>query len=56
MSVEQLCQQAGWEHVRADGVLHSLLRDGLCMVDKGDPSGVELYWFPCVDASGVFDS
>lgn len=53
MSARQLCQEAGWQEVRATAVLHSLLREGLCLLDRGDPSGVDLYWFPCVEVGAA---
>lgn len=51
VSVKDLVGRAGWSEVRANDVLGGLLREGLCMLDCGDPSGQELYWFPCVEAA-----
>lgn len=53
MSVAQLCEEAGWQEVRASSVMHSLLREGLCLLDRGDPSGTELYWFPCIEVQQI---
>lgn len=35
----------GWPEERALENLEELLRQGLCMVDDGDPGGGRLYWF-----------
>eukprot|EP00210_Caulerpa_lentillifera_P001549 g1487.t1 len=44
----QLREDAGWTELRIASTLRELLKDGLAMVDDGDPSGVRLFWFPCV--------
>lgn len=52
VSVDGVVGRTGWTEVRAKDVLHELLREGLCLLDTGDPSGRDLYWFPCVEAAG----
>lgn len=46
-----LAMRAGWARERCDKVLAELLREGLAMIDDGDPSGQRLYWFPALAAT-----
>eukprot|EP00803_Ostreobium_quekettii_P010824 evm.model.scf_1067.3 EVM.evm.TU.scf_1067.3 scf_1067:30815-34712(-) len=48
LSKRELMEMAKWSDTRAEESLQGLLREGFAMIDDGAPSGVRLYWFPCV--------
>lgn len=49
VGVADLAARAGWSEIRAEDVLRALLREGLALLDCGDPGSQDLYWFPCVE-------
>eukprot|EP00201_Polytomella_parva_P021692 CAMPEP_0175048004 /NCGR_PEP_ID=MMETSP0052_2-20121109/5925_1 /TAXON_ID=51329 ORGANISM="Polytomella parva, Strain SAG 63-3" /NCGR_SAMPLE_ID=MMETSP0052_2 /ASSEMBLY_ACC=CAM_ASM_000194 /LENGTH=214 /DNA_ID=CAMNT_0016311973 /DNA_START=152 /DNA_END=796 /DNA_ORIENTATION=- len=53
--VKEVMLNLGWSREYSLDTLQYLLKQGLAMVDSGDPiAGEDLYWFPCVAAPGTF--
>jgi hypothetical protein len=51
LSRSELCERTGWDAPRAAAVLEGLAKEGLVLVDDGDPSGCgRLWWFPALSA------
>lgn len=46
VSRQQLAQLPMWNDERAKQQLQAMVQEGVCMIDRGDPSGHVLYWFP----------
>ncbi|KAL1116916.1 hypothetical protein AAG570_005385 [Ranatra chinensis] len=56
VSVAELCSHLGWEERRAQKALDALIQEGLAWIDKHDPGGTELYWFPSFFAACITSS
>jgi hypothetical protein len=56
LTAAEVAERARWPRHQAESALDELLKEGLCMVDDGDPSGQRLYWFPSLwAAAGAAD-
>lgn len=56
VTVEEVERELSWRSGRAIDALELLLKEGLAMVDDGDPDGKRHYWFPCVGSSSPGDA
>lgn len=56
VTVEEVERELSWRSGRAIDALEILLKEGLAMVDDGDPDGKRHYWFPCVGPAAPVDS
>eukprot|EP00798_Chlamydomonas_sp_ICE-L_P015632 gene15632-21739_t len=50
ISKDEIKKRTDWLLLRIETVLDGLLAEGVAMVDDQDPSGIRLYWFPCLVA------
>jgi EAP30/Vps36 family len=53
VSQPALAQLPKWSAERAKLTLGSMVQEGVCMVDEGDPTGETLYWFPVLSEQQV---
>eukprot|EP01018_Ginkgo_biloba_P010600 Gb_17178 [translate_table: standard] len=49
--VEEVERKLSWSSGRAVDALETLLKEGLAMIDDGDPDGKRQFWFPCIGSS-----
>ncbi|CAI5494315.1 unnamed protein product [Closterium sp. Naga37s-1] len=49
VSIADILSATAWQHGRINDALDALLKEGIAMVDDGDPDGQRRYWFPCFD-------
>lgn len=52
ITLEQLASRPTWTTRRAELALQSMIKDGTCLIDDGDPRGIRLFWFP---SAGTLD-
>jgi EAP30/Vps36 family len=46
LTLEGLSARPTWTRTRAELALQSMIQDGTCMIDDGDPTGERLFWLP----------
>ncbi|CAI5948046.1 unnamed protein product [Closterium sp. NIES-65] len=49
VTIADILSATSWQHGRINDALDALLKEGIAMVDDGDPDGQRRYWFPCFD-------
>eukprot|EP01018_Ginkgo_biloba_P008668 Gb_07588 [translate_table: standard] len=49
--LEEVERRLSWSSGRVVDALETLLKEGLAMIDDGDPDGKRRFWFPCIGSS-----
>jgi EAP30/Vps36 family len=53
VTIDALEARPTWTRRRAELALESMIKDGTCLIDDGDPSGQRLFWFPSATGDEV---